>query len=82
MDDQLKPLPCPFCGEPPELMPRDPDSSDPLANSWGGVRCINESCPAQPKVLEREPLDDRGTEAYQQVAIGLWNRRAPVQSGG
>jgi hypothetical protein len=69
----LKPLPCPFCGSQPELFPKNPKRD---GNAWGEVRCVNEECPAQPKVSDGELLaDDRGTALYQSAAVARWNQR-------
>ena len=70
-----EPLPCPFCGAAPKLYPVDPERE---GNAWGAVKCVNEECPAKPSVRDGEAVaDERGTAAYQQVAIRRWNRRKP-----
>lgn len=69
----VKPLPCPFCGAEPELFPKDPKRE---GNAFGEVRCVNPKCPAQPMVSDGELVaDDRGTAAYQAIAVSRWNRR-------
>jgi hypothetical protein len=75
----MKPLPCPFCGTPPEVYPKDPKNE---GAAWGQVRCEYEDCPAHPNVKDGEPVaDERGAEAYRQAAIKRWNKRAPVSAG-
>lgn len=69
-----EPRPCPFCGQQPEVRPTDPATE---GNAWGEVCCINPACPTQPSVGDgRDINDDRGTRAYQAMAIQRWNRRA------
>lgn len=71
---KLRPMPCPFCGEAPELQPEHPECE---GNAWGMVACANETCPAKPRVADGEKCnDERGTGAYQDAAIRRWNRRA------
>lgn len=69
----LKPLPCPFCGELPILVPTDPETE---GSAWGQVRCVNTYCPAQPRVDDGANIaDERGSKAYIRLAITRWNRR-------
>lgn len=70
----MKPLPCPFCGTKPEVYPKDPDRE---GNAFGQVRCEFDDCPAQPCVNDAELVaDERGTKAYQEIAIRRWNTRS------
>jgi hypothetical protein len=71
----MKPLPCPFCGTMPEVGPKDPEKE---GNAFGYVACRNrESCPATPYVTDGELVaDERGTKAYQAIAIKRWNTRS------
>lgn len=67
------PLPCPFCGKPPEVGPKDPLRE---GNAWGYVACVNEKCPAENLVVRDGATvsDERGSKAYQRLAINRWNR--------
>lgn len=67
-------LPCPFCGEPPKVVPSHPEHD---GAAWGAVRCVNKSCPAMPSVSDGEAIaDERGSNAYKNAAIKRWNNRA------
>lgn len=69
----ITPLPCPFCGKLPALFPENPKKE---GNAWGAVGCTNDDCCANPYVRDNDPVaDERGTEAYQQIAIARWNVR-------
>lgn len=69
----MKPLPCPFCGQPPEVYPKNPERE---GNAFGQVRCENLRCPATPCVNDGAmTCDERGSAAYKQLAIKRWNRR-------
>jgi hypothetical protein len=69
----VKPLPCPFCGSEPELFPEDPERE---GDAWGEVACVNEDCPAQPRVKDGEgACDYRGSDAYKAAAVARWNKR-------
>jgi hypothetical protein len=68
------PLPCPFCGDEPGVLPVNPARE---GSCWGEVRCMNAECPAQPRVRDDENVsDDRGSDAYKAAAIARWNTRA------
>lgn len=68
------PLPCPFCGQPPEIEPKDPERE---GKAWGGVRCRNPVCHARPCVYDGIGIaDERGPDAYKRAAVIRWNRRA------
>jgi len=72
---KLTPLPCPFCGKKPRLMPSNPELE---GNACGQVVCVNRRCHAQPSVLdEQQCADNRGSGAYIDCAIRRWNKRAP-----
>lgn len=67
------PLPCPFCGCTPNVLPHNPKGE---GNCWGSVVCQEASCPAKPDVRDDiEINDERGSGAYKQRAIELWNQR-------
>jgi hypothetical protein len=75
----MKPLPCPFCGKLPQVYPKDPERE---GNTFGQVRCEYMRCAANPCVNDGCGVaDERGSKAYQQLAIKRWNRRATVHRG-
>lgn len=75
----MTPLPCPFCGKSPKVVPSRPDLD---GNTWGMVLCRNKRCPAQPVVEDGIKVNnDRGSDAYKQAAIRRWNRRAGIMEG-
>lgn len=64
---------CPFCGTLPHVGPADPKRE---GNAIGYVECINDECPAKPRVGDGiDVADERGTAAYQAAAVRRWNRR-------
>lgn len=68
----LKPRRCPFCGGTPTVYPLNPEKD---GDAWGAVGCANDNCPAKPYVEDGEDIsDERGTEAYKQIAIKRWNK--------
>jgi hypothetical protein len=71
------PLPCPFCGEPPVVLPVAEDvASGEVGDAWGEVACLNDECPAILSVGDGETVNDsRGSEEYKRLAIVRWNRR-------
>lgn len=72
--EQMKPLPCPFCGATPRLRPINPKVE---GDAWGSVRCANFDCPVSPEVFDNiDVADDRGSEKYIENAIRRWNKRA------
>lgn len=74
MQNKVQPLPCPFCGKAPNVVPSNPDLD---GNAWGAVVCVYKRCPAQPTVKDGANIaDDRGSDAYKALAIKRWNRRA------
>lgn len=75
-NSDLKPLPCPFCGSSPHVLPTHPLSPN-NGHAWGEVRCCNSGCPAQPRVRDGAVTDELGgePEPYQREAIRRWNRR-------
>lgn len=73
----MSPLPCPFCGRAPTVLPENPTVE---GGAWAQVRCFNTACPAKPWVRDGEDTaDDRGSDAYKASAIKRWNTRAPVK---
>lgn len=72
--ENIKPLPCPFCGHNPKIGPQEPSTQ---GNAWGFVECVNNDCPAKPYVEDGEcASDDRGSDAYKVMAIKRWNIRS------
>lgn len=66
-------LPCPFCGEMPEVYPKRPGIE---GDGFGQVRCESETCPANPVVNNAQWGDDfHGPETFKREAIAAWNRR-------
>ncbi len=76
-EGKIELLPCPFCGSIPDVFPINPERE---GNAWGQVSCTNPECTANPTVEDGEDCaDERGSDAYKQVAIERWNRRATPQ---
>jgi hypothetical protein len=77
---KLTPLPCPFCGNPPKVGPKRPDLD---GNAWGYVQCTNARCHVNPEVRDGcDVADERGSGAYQDLAIKRWNKRPnPAHKG-
>ena len=75
LEELLKiPLPCPFCGVTPSVLPEDPSVE---GNAWGVVHCYNTLCAAQPTVSDGVTIcDERGSDAYKAVAVLRWNTRS------
>lgn len=70
----LVPLPCPFCGAVPSVHPKNWRVE---GDAWGAVECHNKACAAKPYVRSDYEVDeDRGSGAFKDRAIELWNRRA------
>lgn len=68
------PIPCPWCGLVPVVLPEDPKTE---GNCWAQVACVNADCPAKPSVRDGEMCnDERGSDAYKEIAIQRWNKRA------
>lgn len=77
--NEAAPLPCPFCGELPKVLPSRPDLD---GNAWGAVSCVNTKCPAMPRVQDGAAiLDERGSAAYKALAIKRWNQRGKPTHG-
>ena len=54
------------------MLPTDPAKE---GNAWGSVICMNDDCPASPRVSDgADVIDERGSEAYKQAAIERWNK--------
>ena len=76
----LTPLPCPFCGKPPMVGPKKPDLA---GNAWGYVVCTHARCHVNPEVSDGCTVaDERGSGAYQDLAIKRWNKRANAEITG
>lgn len=76
---KLIPLPCPFCGGAPVVLPEDPRID---GDAWGEVRCENQRCPVQPICGDGATVaDDRGSAAYKRLAIRRWNTRKDAARG-
>ncbi len=68
------PLPCPFCGKKPVVLPVNPEVNGSCA--WGSVKCVNKRCPVKPECKDGSMIYDmRGPGAYKDLAIRRWNRR-------
>lgn len=74
----LQPLPCPFCGSLPTIVPADPAIE---GDAWAAVQCVNRRCVTygyDGGVVVRDGAlmcDERGPAAYKRLAIRRWNRR-------
>ena len=73
--------PCPFCGETPDLFPKDPEIE---GDAWASVKCINEVCDCKPelKIYEDACAEGEsggrwlvGKEIFEE-ATRRWNTRA------
>jgi hypothetical protein len=72
--DELKALPCPFCGTLPHTGPDHPEYE---GSAWGFVECQNKACQAKPRVVDGVCIaDGGGSDAYKQAAIVRWNTRS------
>jgi hypothetical protein len=66
----LKPRLCPFCHTEPKVIPSNPEMD---GNAWGAVQCVNQACPARPRVADGSTVaDERGSDAYKALAIRRW----------
>ena len=54
------PLPCPFCGRPPEV---DAPDGHPGSNPYHFVACYGEACPVQPETPGK-PSEAEAVEAW------------------
>ena len=72
-DKLLTPLPCPFCGSLPKVMPSNPKKD---GDAWGAVQCCNRKCAIAPRATDDEDIGDgRGSDSYKNSAIRVWNTR-------
>lgn len=77
MTDNIEPLPCPFCGEPPCIYERTPDwydeDIDDYRYGWQ-VECHGASCDITPSLrFPRHKRDD---------AVFAWNTRSVTVTTG
>lgn len=61
-------LPCPFCGEAPEIEPKDPKRE---GDAWARIVCSTLTCSAKPDVIVYENGHDRSVLQ----AVRRWNNR-------
>lgn len=74
LECKVSPLPCPFCGKLPAILPSNPKAD---GDAWARVICVNKKCNVNPFVEDGEQVaDNRGSAAYKQAAIKRWNVRA------
>jgi hypothetical protein len=73
--EKMTPLPCPFCGMVPTVLPFSAAQGD----AWGEVRCENNKCVTLGiRVKDGVGIaDGRGSDAYKQAAIKRWNNVIP-----
>lgn len=72
MEQTTTPLPCPFCGAAPVVLPKEPEVD---GDGWGAVACVNARCHAQPMVKKRNVRLDNSA-GHKRIAIRKWNQRA------
>jgi len=74
--------PCPFCGEPPQVLPSAEDvASGREGSAYGRVICMYGGCPTYSRIRgegvfvdDGEPCaDERGSEEYKRLAVKRWN---------
>lgn len=63
MSEEMKLLPCPWCGSQPVTGVRF---------DWGHVKCPSESCSVKPQIRRKDDASQSGCA----IAIAAWNRRA------
>jgi len=67
----IQPVKC-NCGEEPSILPYNPEKD---GNVLGIVKCMNKDCPVQPSVYDDiQTFDERGSNAYKERAIIIWNQ--------
>lgn len=67
--EEIKPLPCPFCGGMPEALIIKGFVSQ------GVVFCNNNNCPAQPEVNDGSSHVFEDDDEYKRLATLRWNTR-------
>jgi len=74
-ENEQNPLPCPFCGEKPDM---GPAIAEDKGSGWGWVGCNNEACFAMPMVenYDVEEGEPDTHEYHQEKAIRQWNIRS------
>lgn len=73
---KLKPLPCPFCGRKPKVLPTNPKIE---GDAWAAVACFSTKCFACPVVGDGDNLAaNYGSGFYKDLAISRWNKRSKL----
>lgn len=69
-----KAMPCPFCGEAPQVRPDDWRAE---GDAWAAITCENDDCAVQPELSNYANLaehGEKGSAKQKRFALSKWNR--------